>query len=148
MTWEEPQESQLAESGEPACFGHTASLLGLARRPLTLTLTRTLALALTLTLTGSSTAIMMRLDLDQPQPQVCTFALGDSSALVLRYQPDGSYAVGDTSGVMYHDNGAPYPQHAQSGVPPLCLECPSPSPLAARRAQHAQRRPASPGRPR
>merc|ERR1719483_1899925 len=51
---------------------------------------------------------MMRLDLDQPQPQVCTFALGDSSALVLRYQPDGSYAVGDTSGVMYHDNGAPY----------------------------------------
>lgn len=57
---------------------------------------------------GSSTAIMMRLDLDQPQPQVCTFALGDSSALVLRYQPDGSYAVGDTSGVMYHDNGAPY----------------------------------------
>jgi len=57
---------------------------------------------------GSSTAIMMRLDLDQPQPQVCTFALGDSSALVLKYQPDGSYAVGDTSGVMYHDNGAPY----------------------------------------
>ena len=56
---------------------------------------------------GSSTAIMMRLDLDQPQPQVCTFALGDSSALVLKYQPDGSYAVGDTSGVMYHDNGAP-----------------------------------------
>ena len=65
---------------------------------------------------GSSTAIMMRLDLDQPQPQVCTFALGDSSALVLKYQPDGSYAVGDTSGVMYHDNGAPYPQHAQSAL--------------------------------
>ena len=57
---------------------------------------------------GSSTAIMMRLDLDQPQPQVCTYALGDSSALVLRKQPDGSFAVGDTSGVMYHDNGAPY----------------------------------------
>ena len=57
---------------------------------------------------GSSTAIMLRLDLDQAQPQVCTYALGDSSVLVLRKQPDGSFAVGDTSGVMYHDNGAPY----------------------------------------
>ena len=37
----------------------------------------------------------MRLDLDTPQPRVDTYALGDSSALVLRCQPDGSYAVGD-----------------------------------------------------
>ena len=57
---------------------------------------------------GSSTAILLRMDLDQPQPQVCTYALGDSSALVLRRQDDGSFAVGDTSGVQYHDNGAPF----------------------------------------
>lgn len=57
---------------------------------------------------GSSTAILMRLDLDTPQPRVDTYALGDSSALVLRCQPGGSYVVGDTTGVLTHDNGAPY----------------------------------------
>ena len=57
---------------------------------------------------GSSTAIILRMDLDQPQPQVCTYALGDSSALVLRRQGDGAFTVGDSSGVQVHDNGAPF----------------------------------------
>lgn len=57
---------------------------------------------------GSSTAVLMRMDLDQPKPQVCTYTLGDSSALVLRRQSDGTYVVGDSSGVQYHDNGAPF----------------------------------------
>ena len=84
-----------------------------ALRPQVCTLTLTLTLTLTPRPQVCTLALTLTLTLT-PRPQVCTFALGDSSALVLRYQPDGSYAVGDTSGVMYHDNGAPHPRHAQS----------------------------------
>lgn len=58
-------------------------------------------------LSGSSTALLVRMDLDQPQPQACTYAMGDTTCVLLRQQK-GSTVVGDCSAVTYHDNGAPF----------------------------------------